>query len=150
MTGPTPVPRRPSVILLAEDSEGDAELTRLALRRGRLPTELHVVRDGIDALAFLRREDGHAGAPRPDLVLLDLNMPRLGGHGVLEAMQADDDLRSIPVIVLSTSTEVQDIRLSYELHVNCYVRKPIDFSQFLEVMRTIEEFWLETAELPAA
>jgi CheY-like chemotaxis protein len=141
---------RPIRILQAEDSLGDAELTREALEHGNVDHELHHVRDGVEALAFLRREGAYAAAPRPDIVLLDLNMPRLGGRDVLAAMKSDRDLGSIPVIVLTTSDAPDDVFRSYELHVNSYVRKPIDFDQFVEVMGCIEQFWLATALLPSA
>jgi CheY-like chemotaxis protein len=137
-------------ILQAEDSLGDAQLTRLALSEGEVPHDLHHVRDGIEALQFMRNEPPYADAPRPDLVLLDLNMPRLGGHEVLMAMKNDPLLCTIPVIALTTSNAPNDIARSYELHVNSYVRKPIDFDQFVGVMRCIERFWMETAVLPEA
>ncbi|MEA2171278.1 MAG: hypothetical protein QOF76_4578 [Solirubrobacteraceae bacterium] len=138
----------PICILQAEDSLGDAQLTRLALQEGNVPHDLHHVRDGIEALQFLRNEAPFSDAPRPDLVLLDLNMPRLSGHEVLAAMKTDPMLCSIPVIALTTSNAPNDVARSYELHVNSYVRKPIDFDQFVDVMRCIERFWMETAVLP--
>ena len=138
----------PFCILQAEDSLGDAELTRLALSESSVRHDLHHVRDGIEALQFLRGEAPYADAPRPDLVLLDLNMPRLGGHEVLTAMKHDPLLSTIPVIVLTTSAAPKDVARSYELHVNSYVRKPIDFDQFVEVMSCIERFWVGTAVLP--
>lgn len=141
---------RPVRLLHAEDSIGDAELTRIALEEGSVPYELHHVRDGVDALSFLRQEAPYDAAARPDLVLLDLNMPRMGGHEVLAAMKGDRALASIPVIVLSTSNAPEDVSRSYELHVNSYVRKPIDFSQFVDVMGAIERFWVGTAALPTA
>lgn len=140
----------PVHILQAEDSLGDAELTRVALEQGNVEYRLSHVRDGIEALEFLRQEGAYKDATRPDIVLLDLNMPRLGGSEVLSTMKNDPFLCSIPVIVLTTSDAPDDISRSYELHVNCYVRKPIDFDQFLDVMRCIEEFWLTTAVLPSA
>jgi len=141
--------RRPIRILQAEDSAGDAELTRIALSEGEVPSELHHVRDGIEALSFLRQEPPYEEAPRPDLVLLDLNMPRLGGREVLLAIKSDPLLCSIPVIVLTTSNASEDVFRSYELHVNSYVRKPLDFDQFVAVMQSIEQFWIGTAELPS-
>lgn len=141
--------QRPIRILQAEDSAGDAELTRIALSEGEIPSELHHVRDGIEALAFLRKEPPYEDAPRPDLVLLDLNMPRLGGREVLMAIKSDPLLCSIPVIVLTTSKAAEDVSRSYELHVNSYVRKPLDFDQFVAVMQSIEQFWIGTAELPS-
>ena len=141
--------RRPIRILQAEDSAGDAELTRIALSEGEVSSELHHVRDGIEALSFLRQEPPYEEAPRPDLVLLDLNMPRLGGREVLQAIKSDPLLCSIPVIVLTTSNAAEDVFRSYELHVNSYVRKPLDFDQFVAVMQSIEQFWIGTAELPS-
>jgi CheY-like chemotaxis protein len=139
---------RPFRILHAEDSIGDAELTRVALGEGKVPFELFHVRDGVEALAFLRNEEPYAESPRPDLILLDLNMPRMGGHEVLGEVKGDDALASIPVIVLTMSNSPDDVSRTYELHVNSYVRKPIDFDQFLLVMRAIEAFWLDAAVLP--
>jgi CheY-like chemotaxis protein len=136
-------------ILHAEDSVEDALLTRLALDESPAAIELHQVRDGAEALQFLRREGPHADAPRPDLVLLDLNMPRLNGHEALDAMKTDPALKSIPVIVLTTSGSPHDVTRCYEHYVNSYVRKPIDFDRFVEVMRRIEEFWLHAAVLPS-
>jgi CheY-like chemotaxis protein len=140
---------RPIRILHAEDSAGDAQLTRIALEDGDIPFELAHVRDGVEALAYLRNEGAFAGASRPDLVLLDLNMPRMGGHEVLAEVKRDPSLSSIPVIVLTTSNAPYDVARSYELHVNSYVRKPIDFDQFVKVMRCIEAFWLDAAVLPS-
>lgn len=136
-------------ILLAEDSPADQRLTRIALAEARQPNEVHAVSDGVEALAYLRREPPYADARRPDLVLLDLNMPRMGGREVLEVLKQDEDLRSIPVIVLTTSAEPTDVSDIYALHGNSYVRKPVGLDQFLTVMRTIEDFWLGTVELPA-
>lgn len=136
-------------ILLAEDSPADQRLTRLALAEARQPNEVHVVGDGVEALAFLRRQGPYAAAPRPDLVLLDLNMPRMGGREVLEVLKQDPDLRRIPVVVLTTSASPDDVAQIYALHGNSYVRKPVDLDEFLRVMRTIEDFWLQTVELPA-
>ena len=135
-------------ILQAEDSPADQRLTRLALSEARQPNEVHVVGDGVEALAVLRREGPYGDAPRPDLVLLDLNMPRMGGREVLEQLKQDPDLRSIPVVVLTTSAAPGDVAEIYRLHGNSYVRKPVDLDQFLAVMRTIEDFWLQTVELP--
>ena len=135
-------------VLLADDSAADVRLTRYALEQARFAVDLHVAGDGVEALEFLRREGRFADAPRPDFVLLDLNMPRMGGQEVLEVMKADPELAAIPVIVLTTSNAPDDVARSYQLHVNCYVRKPVAFDEFLDVMRSIEEFWLLTAELP--
>jgi CheY-like chemotaxis protein len=133
-------------ILHAEDSLDDALLTKLALDEGAMTIELHQVRDGMEALEFLR----DAETPRPDLVLLDLNMPRLNGHETLDAMKTDPNLKAIPVIVLTTSASPHDVSRCYEHYVNSYVRKPIDFDHFVDVMRSIEEFWLGAAVLPSA
>ena len=139
----------PAQILLVEDSPGDVRLTREALRDAKICNELHVVRDGEAALAFLRGEGEYAGAPRPDIVLLDLNLPRKDGREVLEEMKADDDLRRIPVIVLTTSLAEQDVLRSYDLHVNAYVTKPLDLDGFVAVVRSIESFWLSIVRLPS-
>lgn len=139
---------RPIEILLVEDNPGDARLTREALREGSLHHRLSVVSDGVAALAFLRREGGYVAAPRPDLVLLDLNLPRKGGREVLAAIKGDAGLRRIPVIILTTSTDEQDIHSAYELHANCYITKPVDYERFADVVRAIEGFWLTVATLP--
>ncbi len=135
-------------ILLVEDSVIDIKLTQEALLEGKIKNNLHVVRDGEDAMLFLRRMGKYSDAPRPDLVLLDLNLPRKDGREVLAEMKDDVDLKSIPVVVLSTSKADEDILVTYDLHVNCYVTKPIDVHQFLEVIRSISEFWLTLAVLP--
>jgi CheY-like chemotaxis protein len=139
----------PAQILLVEDSPGDVRLTREALRDAKICNALNVVRDGEAALAFLRREGEYAAAPRPDIVLLDLNLPRKDGREVLEEMKADDDLRRIPVIVLTTSLAEQDVLRSYDLHVNAYVTKPLDLDGFVAVVRSIESFWLSIVRLPS-
>jgi CheY-like chemotaxis protein len=133
----------PIRILLVEDSPGDVVLTAEALRDARVANELHVVRDGEEAMRFLRGEGEHAGAPRPDLVLLDLNLPRMDGKEVLAAMRADPDLAGIPVVVLTTSTRDADILDAYDLRANAYVSKPVDFTRFLDVVRSLEGFWVE-------
>jgi len=135
-------------ILLVEDSPGDARLTREALAEGKLKNVLHLVEDGEQALAFLRGEDGYADAPRPDLVLLDLNLPRVDGREVLAEMKADPDLKRIPVVVLTTSSADEDVLRAYELAANCYITKPVDLDKFLGVVRSIEEFWLTVVRLP--
>ena len=137
-------------ILHADDSYDDALLMRLALAEGGTEFDLHHVRDGIEALQFLRNEAPYESAPRPDLVLLDLNMPRLGGHETLSAIKNDPHLRAIPVIALTTSASPYDVSRCYEMYVNSYVRKPVDFDRLVEVMRRIDEFWLGTALLPSA
>ncbi|MDP2312212.1 MAG: response regulator [Pseudomonadota bacterium] len=133
-------------ILLVEDSPSDAFLTREALRG--LGPRLHVVNDGVEAMQFLRREPPFADAPRPDLILLDLNTPRMDGREVLAAIKQDAHLRCIPVIVLTSSTREADLNVAYDLHANCYVAKPTDFNQFREAIRLIETFWFHLASLP--
>ncbi len=137
-------------ILLVEDNPADVRLTREVLKEGAegLRHRLHVVEDGTQALAFLRREEGYRGVPRPDLILLDLNLPRKDGREVLEEIKADPDLCSIPVVVLTTSRSEEDVLRSYQLHANCYVTKPVDLDQFLEVVQTIRAFWLQVVRLP--
>lgn len=142
------LPGRPVEILLVEDSPGDVRLTREALREGKIRNNLSVVPDGVEALAFLRREGRHAAAPRPDVILLDLNLPRKDGREVLEEIKADERLRRIPVVILTTSADERDILRAYELHANCYITKPVDFEQFIEVVQAIESFWLTVVTLP--
>jgi CheY-like chemotaxis protein len=139
----------PIEILLVEDSPGDARLTREALKDGRIHHNLHVASDGLEALAFLRAQGVHAGAPRPDLILLDLNIPKMDGREVLAEIKADPDLVRIPVVVLTTSKAEEDIARSYDLHANCYIDKPVDLDQFMLVIRAIEDFWLTIVRLPA-
>lgn len=138
----------PVDILLVEDNPADVRLTLEALKESRVLTNLHVVGDGVAAMAFLRREGEYQKAPRPDLVLLDLNLPRKDGRQVLAEVKADDDLKRIPVAVLTTSQAEEDVVRSYDLHANCYVTKPVDLDQFLHVVRTINEFWLTIVKLP--
>jgi chemotaxis family two-component system response regulator Rcp1 len=141
---------RPIEILLVEDSPGDVRLTREALRDAKVSNNLHVVRDGVEALAFLRRQgDQFAECPRPDLILLDLNLPRKSGHEVLEEIKADGALRRIPVVILTTSQAEQDVLRTYDLHANCYITKPVDLDQFIAVVRSIEDFWLTIVRLPS-
>jgi len=135
-------------ILLAEDNPGDVKLTRKALAEGKLANNLHVVGDGVEAMAYLRGEGEYEGRPRPDLVLLDLNMPRKDGRAVLEEIKCDEDLKRIPVVVLTSSEAEEDVAKSYELHANAYLTKPIDFDGFLEIVGSLEEFWLEVVKLP--
>ena len=139
----------PIEILLVEDSPADVRLTVEALRDAKVRNHLHVAADGVEALDFLRREGAHVNAPRPDLILLDLNLPRKDGREVLEEVKADPTLRRIPVVVLTTSEAEQDILRSYDLHANCYIRKPVDLDQFITVVRSIEDFWLTIVKLPA-
>jgi chemotaxis family two-component system response regulator Rcp1 len=138
----------PVEILLAEDNPGDAKLTRKALEQGKVINNLHVVTDGVDAMAYLRQEDEYADRPRPDLVLLDLNMPRKDGREVLQDIKSDEDLRRIPVVVMTSSEAEEDIVQSYDLHANAYVTKPIDFDGFLDVVRSLEQFWLSVVKMP--
>ncbi len=135
-------------ILLVEDSAADVRLTREALREAKVLNELHVVRDGVQALDFLHRRGPYADAPRPDLVLLDLNMPRKDGREVLAEMKSDAHLRAIPVAVLTTSALDADVLESYELGANCFITKPVDIEQFLGVVRSVEHFWLGLVQLP--
>lgn len=138
----------PVEILLAEDNPGDVRLTQKALEEGRMVNDLHVVPDGVEAMAFLRREGEYADAPRPDLVLLDLNMPRKDGKEVLAELKTDPTLSRIPVVVLTSSDAEEDIVRSYDLHANAYLTKPVDFDGFLDIVHSIEEFWLGLVKLP--
>jgi chemotaxis family two-component system response regulator Rcp1 len=135
-------------ILLVEDSPADIELTREALADVKLANDLHVARDGVEALDFLHRRNGHEGAPRPDLMLLDLNLPRKDGRAVLEEVKNDSSLRRIPVVVLTTSGEDEDILRAYDLQVNSYIRKPVGLDRFVEVVRSLENYWLGIVTLP--
>jgi two-component system, chemotaxis family, response regulator Rcp1 len=139
---------RPIEILLVEDSPSDAELTKEALKAGKITNHLSHVEDGVEAMAFLTRQAPYADAPRPDLIMLDLNMPRKDGREVLAELKQDPRLRTIPVVVLTTSRADQDVLRSYELCANCYVTKPVDFHQFLNVIKSIEDFWLTVVTLP--
>ncbi|HWL38447.1 MAG TPA: response regulator [Frankiaceae bacterium] len=139
----------PVQILLVEDSPGDVNLTREALRGAKIANELNVVGDGEAALAYLRQEGEHADSPRPHLVLLDLNLPRMDGRDVLAAMKADPLLKSIPVVVLTTSSAEVDVLKAYELHANSYVTKPVSFDEFITALRALEGFWLEIVRLPS-
>jgi CheY-like chemotaxis protein len=138
----------PIEILLVEDNPGDVRLTREALREARVRNRLHVAADGVEALAFLRRTGRYTDAARPDLVLLDLNLPRKNGREVLEEIKGDAALSQIPVVILTTSQAEQDIMESYRLRANAYVAKPVDLDQFMKVVRSIEQFWLEIVRLP--
>lgn len=140
---------RPIDILLVEDNPGDIDLTREALGRGKLHNTLHVAQDGVAAMDFLGRVGKkYAAAPRPDLIILDLNLPKKDGRQVLAEIKADDDLKRIPVIILTTSGAEEDILKTYNLHANCFITKPIGFKQFLHVVQSIEEFWLSIVVLP--
>jgi chemotaxis family two-component system response regulator Rcp1 len=139
---------RPVEILLVEDNPGDVRLTIEGLQEARVYNNLHVAQDGIEALGFLHREGLHSEAPRPDLILLDLNLPRKDGREVLAEIKADAGLRRIPVIVLTTSQDEEDILKTYDLHANCYVTKPLDFEQFMHVVQSVEDFWLSVVTFP--
>jgi len=136
-------------ILLVEDNPGDVRLTREALKEAKFRNTLHVVGDGVEALAYLRQQGQYASAVRPHLIMLDLNLPRMDGREVLAAVKKDADLRRIPVVVLSSSQAETDIARAYELHANCYVTKPVDIDHFLQVVKSIEEFWVEIVRLPS-
>lgn len=135
-------------VLLVEDDPGDVLMTREAFEEHKVANRLSVVSDGVSAMAFLRREGEHADAPRPDLVLLDLNLPRMDGREVLAAVKADEELRHIPVVVLTTSEAEEDVLRSYSLHANAYVTKPVDFERFIEVVRQIDDFFVSVVRLP--
>jgi CheY-like chemotaxis protein len=138
----------PIEILLVEDNPADVRLTKEALREGKVKNSLNVARDGVEALEFLRRQGPYAGAPRPDLILLDLNLPKKDGREVLAEIKADDELKTIPVVVLTTSNAELDILKSYSLHANCYITKPVDLEQFVSVVKAIDDFWLTVVRLP--
>jgi chemotaxis family two-component system response regulator Rcp1 len=138
----------PIVILLVEDNPGDVRLTLEALKENRLRNNLHVVEDGVDAMAFLRQEGQYADAPTPDLILLDLNLPKKDGREVLAEVKDDEELKRIPIVILTTSQAEEDVLRTYNLHANCYVTKPVDLDQFVKIVRCIEEFWLTIVKLP--
>lgn len=144
----TKAPIRPIDILLVEDNAGDIDLAREALVTGKLHNALHVVQDGVAAMDFLRKEGKYVKAPRPDLIILDLNLPKKDGREVLAEIKQDEDLKRIPVVVLTTSRAEEDVLKSYNLHANCFIAKPIDLNQFLYVVKSIEEFWLSIVVLP--
>lgn len=135
-------------ILLVEDSPSDTELTIEALREAKVRNHLSLVEDGVQAMQFLRQEGRFSGAPRPDLIMLDLNLPRKDGREVLAELKSDPDLKTIPIVVLTTSRAEQDVLRAYQLSANCYITKPVDFEQFLNVVRSIESFWLFVVTLP--
>ena len=139
----------PVEILLVEDNPGDVRLTQEALKESKVTNNLSVAEDGVEALAFLKREGEYADAPRPDLLLLDLNLPKKDGRELLEEIKADDNLKRIPVVVLTTSKAEEDILRMYDQHANCYITKPIDFDQFIDVVKSIEDFWLTIVKLPS-
>ncbi len=139
---------RPIEILLVEDSPSDTELSIEALREAKVCNNLNTVENGVDALQFLRRQGPFAKAPRPDLIMLDLNLPRKDGREVLAEIKADPDLKTIPVVVLTTSRAEEDVLRAYQLNANCYITKPVDFQQFVKVVQHVENFWLEVVTLP--
>lgn len=141
---------RPIEILLVEDNQGDVDLTIEALSSAKVRNNLHVASDGVEAMAFLRREGKFAGAAVPDLILLDLNLPKMDGREVLAAIKADEKLKVIPTVILTTSEAEQDIVKSYSLHANCYISKPVGLDAFLQVIKAIEGFWLAVVKLPAS
>ncbi len=139
---------RPVKILLVEDNPGDVRLTREALKEGKVHNEMHVVQDGQAAISFLNRQGDYADAPRPDVILLDLNLPKMDGREVLAKIKNDPNLKRIPVIVLTTSEDEHDILKSYDLHANAFVTKPVDLERFIEIVGKIEGFWLTIVKLP--
>ncbi|MCL5037858.1 MAG: response regulator [Chloroflexi bacterium] len=139
---------RPVEILLVEDNRGDIRLTMEALKDAKVRNNLSVVEDGVEAMNFLRKEGRYAGVPTPDIILLDLNMPRKDGRQVLKEIKDDSDLKKIPVVILTTSKADEDVLRAYHLHANCYITKPVDAGQFIKVIGEIEEFWLTVVELP--
>jgi len=139
---------KPIEILLVEDSPTDILITQEAFEQARLLNKLHVVEDGVAALAFLRRQEPYTQTPRPDLILLDLNLPKKSGREVLAELKSDEALKFIPVVVLTTSQAEEDVLKSYDLHANCYITKPVDFTKFVEVVHSIEYFWFSVVTLP--
>ena len=140
---------RPVEILMVEDNPGDVRLTQEALKDAKVLNELKVVADGEEALAYLRRGGEHANEARPDLILLDLNLPKKDGREVLREIKADEELRRIPVVVLTSSTAEQDVLSSYDLHANCFITKPVQLDQFISVVKVVEGFWLTAVRLPS-
>lgn len=138
----------PIDILLVEDNPGDVRLAQEVFKEARVKNDLHVVYDGVEAMAFLRKEGKYKGAGRPDLILLDLNLPKKSGHEVLTEIKSDDKLKSIPVVILTVSKDEEDIVKSYNLYANCFITKPVDLHQFLNVVKSIEDFWLTIVRLP--
>jgi two-component system, chemotaxis family, response regulator Rcp1 len=139
---------KPIELLLVEDSEPDVRLTMEALREAKVKNRLWVVEDGVEAMDFLRRQGRYADSPRPDLILLDLNLPRKDGRQVLKEIKDDALLRCIPVVILTTSKSEEDVLRAYNLHANCYITKPVDFNRFMDVVKSIENFWLTVVTLP--
>ena len=139
---------RPIELLLVEDSEPDVRLTVEALHEAKVKNRLSVVEDGVEAMDFLLRRNGYEQAPRPDLIFLDLNLPRKDGRQVLSEIKSDPSLKRIPVVILTTSKDEEDVLRAYDQHANCYITKPVDFNRFLEVVKSIEQFWLTVVRLP--
>ena len=139
---------RPIQVLMVEDNPDDVDLTREALRDAKVHCDMHVVEDGVEALDFLRRQGRYGAAVRPDIILLDLNLPRRDGREVLTEIKTDGNLLSIPVVVITTSAAEEDILRAYNNHVNCYITKPVDFDQFVKVVKSIEDFWFTVVKLP--
>jgi CheY-like chemotaxis protein len=139
---------RPVELLLVEDNPGDIRLTQEALRSGQVQVNLNIARDGVEALDFLRQRAKFQSAPKPDLILLDLNLPRKNGREVLSEIKSDPELRRIPVLIMTTSRAEQDVNRAYNLNANCYITKPMDLDEFLRIVKSIEEFWLKTVTLP--
>ncbi|WP_414575825.1 response regulator [Anabaena sp. CCY 9402-a] len=138
----------PIQVLLVEDNPGDVELTRIALEDSKISVNLNVVEDGVEAMAFLRKQEQYADVPHPDIVLLDLNLPRKDGREVLAEIKTDQHLKRIPVVVLTTSQAEEDILKAYNLSANCYIAKPVDFDQFVRIVQSIENFWFAIVKLP--
>jgi len=140
--------QKPIEILLVEDNPGDVRLTLEALKEGKLLNHISVTNDGLEAMAFLHREGAYVNAPQPELILLDLNLPLKDGREVLAEIKEDDNLKHIPVVILTTSQAEQDILMTYKLHANCFITKPVQFDEFLKIIRLIEDFWLTVVKLP--
>jgi len=147
-TSISPSLARPAEILLVEDSPGDVRLMQEALREGKVANRVHVVRDGVQAMDFVRQQGDYADVPRPDIILLDLNLPKKDGREVLAELKADPDLRRIPVVILTTSRAEEDILRAYDLHANCYMTKPVDLGQFFALVKDIKQYWLVMVCLP--
>jgi CheY-like chemotaxis protein len=144
----TAMPGQPIEILLVEDNPGDARLAMESLNDAKVRNNLHWVQDGVQAMAFLRKQGEYSDAPRPDVVLLDLNLPKKDGREVLAEIKTDENLRRIPVVILTVSSDERDILETYDQHANCYITKPLDLDQFLDVVKSIEDFWLTIVKLP--
>jgi len=139
---------KPIEILLIEDNLGDVRLVEETFKEYKVKNKLHIAYDGIEAINFLKKKGDYASMPRPDLILLDLNLPKKDGREVLDDIKKDDNLKSIPIVILTTSREEEDILRSYNLHANCYITKPVDLDQFIKIVKSVEDFWLSIVELP--